>query len=196
MCQRNDLSDFLIHFTKGTSEDNACENLRSMLREGSIRGSNGLIRGQYNCVCFSEAPIESLPNGLVNSSNFTKYSRFGVMVSKKWLFEQGGRPAIYQTEEEYNSLGENHKWRHVSYNPNGTPPIDFTWEREWRIQTAFLSINPSNCAIIVPNDEWAWELENRHEFEQDMMIEEYRFLVGDVAPLYRECFNWRVYTLG
>ena len=173
MCQRNDLSDFLIHFTKGCSDDDACDKLHSILRDGSIIGSNRLIRGQYNCVCFSEAPIESLPNGLVNSSNFTKYSRFGVMISKKWLFEQGGRPVIYQTEEEFNSLGDDHKWRHVTYNPNGTPPIDFTWEREWRIQTDSLPIDQFNCTIIVPNNEWAWELESRHNFEQDMMVEEY-----------------------
>lgn len=61
-----------------------------------------------------------------------RYSAFGVVVSKTWLFNQGGRPVINQANEEYVQLPDSLKYRHVRYEPHRG--IDHAWEREWRIQ--------------------------------------------------------------
>jgi hypothetical protein len=36
-----------------------------------------MIRSGDYCVCFTEAPLMSLASGLVNPSNFSRYSPFG-----------------------------------------------------------------------------------------------------------------------
>lgn len=64
------------------------------------------------------------------------------MVPKQWLYVQGGRPVIYQSDKEFYDLPEAIRWRHVRYEPASSPPIDFTWEREWRIQCRYLHIGP------------------------------------------------------
>jgi hypothetical protein len=80
-----------------------------------------------------------------------RYSPFGVMIDKAWLFEQGGRPVIYQPDAEYELLHESQQFRHVRYEP---VDVDFTWEREWRIKLDELPIDPAHSTLIVPNREW------------------------------------------
>jgi hypothetical protein len=193
---RDDISDHLIHFTKGASWSEAFENLCSIVAEGHLRGSCTLIKGKYSCVCFSEAPPTALPNGLVNPNYYSKYSPFGVMVSKQWLYAQGGRPVIYQSDHEYSALPEAIRWRHVRYEPTTSPPIDFTWEREWRIKCSHLNIDPEVAALVVPDSRWASSLVDRHEWEQDFEVYRYSFVIGDeLAQLFREPFRWSVLTL-
>ncbi len=108
-------------------------NLRSIIRERRLIAGNYMIRGGYRCVSFTEAPIEAFIDGFVRQFPFTRYSRFGVMFDKSWVFELGGRPVIYQPEIEFNILPEELRWRHVRYEPGAEQAKDFTWEREWRM---------------------------------------------------------------
>src|SRR5207244_8179261 len=92
-------------------------------------------KGKYRCVSFSETPLASLSDGLVNEEYYSKYSTFGIMVSKKWLFSHGGRPVIYQPLSEYQALPESHRWRLMTFELRDRYSFsDFTWEREWRIK--------------------------------------------------------------
>lgn len=125
MPTRNDISNYLVHFTKGTDYDDAFDRLMSILLDMKLIGNNGMIKGGHNCVCFSEAPLTAISKGLVNSDYYSKYSPFGITVSKKWLFKQGGRPVIYQTEAEYKQLNSN-SWRHVTFDLSRDDEIDFT----------------------------------------------------------------------
>ena len=77
-----------------------------------------------------------------------RYKPFGVMVSKSWLFERAGRPVIYQPESEFDLLHETQRFRHKEYDP---PSVDFTWEREWRIRTDALELDPGAVSLVVPN---------------------------------------------
>src|SRR5438445_703190 len=129
---RGDLSNCLVHLTKGATSDEAANNFRSIIQSGRLRGGNGHIRGGYNCVCFSEAPISVLAQILArNSVDGMRYAPLGVMVKKTWLFLAGGRPVIYQPEAEFELLDEQQRYRHVRYEPDRD--IDHTWEREWRV---------------------------------------------------------------
>lgn len=191
------MSEYLIHFTRGAANDDAFACLRKILDNRCLLGSNRMIRGGFNCVCFSEAPLEDLELGLVNPSYYSNYSPFGIMVPKNWLFSQGGRPVIYESEDEYYQLPESHRWRHVRYEPHTEPPLDFTWEREWRIRTDMLPFNPSVAAIVVQDDSWAQALVDEHEWQNESDIQSYSLIFdeGFARMMFNKPFRWNIMTL-
>lgn len=187
---RGDLSNRLIHLTKGNTADEAAKNFINILRSGHIRGGNGFIRGGYTCVCFSEAPINVLSQILANPSvHGMRYAPFGVMVSKLWLFRQGGRPAIYQPEAEYELLHEEQRYRHVRYEPDRG--IDLTWEREWRLKTAQLGLDPGETTFVVPTRAWEKRFMEEHAGDQQGLA----LLLGESAALAIEPFPWHFVVL-
>lgn len=158
---RGDLSDRLIHLTRGdTIADNkvnkairASEALRrfwSIVRTERLVAGTGKIVGGHKCVCFSEAPIAVLAQML--APGVVEYAPLGVMVDKAWLFAQGGRPVIYQPRSEYEQLPDSHKYRHVDYDPvtAAGDQNDVTWEREWRVQCESIPIDPARVTLVVP----------------------------------------------
>ena len=193
---REDISDKLVHFTKGDTYNDAFGKLRSIVNEHRLIGGNSYIKGEYNCVCFSEAPLCSLVHGLLNSSAYSRYSPFGVVFDKKWVFDNGGRPVIYQPDSEFDSLPATHKWRHVRYEPTADEPIDFSWEREWRIHADELNFDPSVAALVLPNQGWANILIKEHEAEQYYKVMQYSLILDEESAMqYRESFKWLIYVL-
>lgn len=197
MNRRRNISDRLVHFVKDNSNEEAYQCLCSILNERRILATSENIKGGYQCICFTEAPLTSLQDGLVNPDVYSRYSPFGIIFEKRWIFAQGGRPVIYQTDEEFSQLPEELRWRHVRYEPNRESPIDFTWEREWRNKRDYLTIDPSYAGIVVPNDEWAQRMLNEHRAEQNFRVLQYSEMLDDemLAEHYREQFPWRIYKL-
>ncbi|HML76615.1 MAG TPA: hypothetical protein PKB02_19140 [Anaerohalosphaeraceae bacterium] len=146
---RDDVSCNLVHLVRDHSSKKAEDVFMEILNSKTFKGGTGCIRDKFNCVCFSEAPISKLGQVLaLPGVHGMRYKPFGFMVSKEWLYEKGGRPVIYQSDSEYSLLPGSLKYRHVRYEP---PLIDFSWEREWRIQTNELQIDPAITTVIVPN---------------------------------------------
>jgi len=194
MDPRPDITDKLVHFTSGASEGEAFQRLRQIVCEQRLVGNGTKIRGNYKCVCFTEAPLPYLQHGFVNPSAYTRYSRFGVLVEKRWVFEQGGRPVIYQPDVEFDLLPEPLRWRHMRYEPG---VIDFTWEREWRVQCDELHFQPNVAVIVVPAKDWADELVAEHDEQQDFEVYQYSQIMDALlAEQYRNSFPWRVCVLG
>jgi hypothetical protein len=189
---RKDICEQVIHFTKGADADDAFARLGAILTEGRLLGGTGSIKGGYRCVCFTEAPLEMLPKGFVNSTAFGRYSPFGLMFDKRWLFANGGRPAIYQADDEFATLPEALRWRHVRYEPSSTPAIDFAWEREWRVHTNELHFNPDVATVVVPSRAWYEDLLAEHRAAQDEHLE--YLMMGGMeqyeAEAYRQAFPW------
>ncbi|MGE0379150.1 MAG: hypothetical protein AB7Q45_27425 [Planctomycetaceae bacterium] len=159
---RDDLSDKLIHLTRGSTYAEAAAVFSRIIEEARLIGGTGCIKGGFQCVCFSEAPISQLSRILANPmAHGMRYMPFGVMVDKAWLFDLGGRPVIYQTESEYRLLHDDQKYRHVRYDPMQN--VDYTWEREWRILTAELTLDPEVVTVVVPNREWERNVLKPHE---------------------------------
>lgn len=153
---RADLSNDLIHWIKGDSDEESFNVLRQIVFGHKLLGGSGHIKDGYRCVCFTEAPENTFHNVI------GRYRPFGIRVSKKGLYALGGRPVIYQSDSEYGSLAESHRWRHVRYEPDSEPPIDFTWEREWRIRADEVHLQPGEARIIVPHESWGEAIEMEH----------------------------------
>lgn len=177
---RSDISKELVHWTKGESYQDAFDTLMTIVMEGRLLGGNGHIKGLYDCVCFTEAPTGTFHEVV------GKYKPFGIRVSKKWLYEQGGRPVIYQSDSEYDALPEQFRWRHVRYEPTLDQPVDFTWEREWRLRAEELEIGPENSRIIVPGEEWVEELARQYNDKAYWEATDWNYEL-----MYQpETFNW------
>lgn len=158
---RDDLSDRLVHLTKGDTEKEVAERFLSIVREKALLGGTRLIRGDYRCVSFSEAPISKLGAILAQPSiHGMPYAPFGVMLTKVTLFAAGGRPVIYQPEAEFEVLHESLRYRHKDYEPGEQP--DFSWEREWRVRADRLPLNPDAVTLVVPNRAWSDYFFRRH----------------------------------
>ena len=155
-----------------------------------------MIRGGYRCVCFTEAPLVAFKEDFVRAFPFTRYSQFGLMLNKSWLYDRGGRPVIYQPDSEFDLLPEQLRWRHVRFEPTSDPVVDFTWEREWRIRCDDLPFSESDAVVIVPNSKWANALVQAHEDDQNIQIQQYSLVMeAQIAELLREEFHWRLISL-
>ncbi|HAU1639301.1 TPA: hypothetical protein JBJ29_13280 [Legionella pneumophila] len=161
---RVDLSKFLIHWISGESFEEAFDILYEIISSEYIHGNSNNIKGGFCCICFTETPPQLF--------NFLgrKYKPFGIMYKKEYIYLLGGRPVIYQSDQEYWELSEQNRWRHVRFELDSDSFIDFTWEREWRLQQNALLLEPNEIDVVVPDEEWADALINR--FEND---ENYRY---------------------
>lgn len=194
---RPDIAPEVIHFTKGDSVQHAFSMLRKILDERQLLGGTGYIRSGARCVCFTEAPLEQLCEIFWwTAHDGLRYKPFGILASKRWLFERGGRPVIYQPEEEYIGLPVDLRYRHVRYEPTREPAVDFTWEREWRIWTDSLSLDPTAVRVVVPSDDYATVLRRQHEREQEALVAHYSQILGQqLAEQSREVFPWTIINL-
>jgi len=93
-----------------------------------------------------------------------RYELYGIAVTKEWLFEKGGRPVIYDDESSFDSISDNIKYRFVPYDL--MKGKDYTWEREWRIRTEHLELDPRHTLIVVPTSEEAFDLVYGHASEE------------------------------
>jgi hypothetical protein len=197
MVKRFVISDKLIHFTAGGEcVEDVFARLRGILRDGRLLASGRFIRGCYRCLCFTEAPLAAFATGFVAQFPFTRYSQFGLMFEKNWIFERGGRPVIYEPDSDFDLLPEDLRWRHVRFEQTGQKVIDWTWEREWRIRCNELPFSPSDVAVVVSNEEWARKLRRIHDAGQDIKLQMYAEAIDEVTvEIWRERFPWRVVPL-
>lgn len=177
---RADLSEHLVHWIKGDTEAQAFAVLRQIVSEQRLIGGTGCIRGGYQCACFTEAPEAAFHQIL------GRYRPFGVRVSKRWLFAQGGRPVIYQSAAEFELLPEALRWRFVRYEPDGAPPIDFSWEREWRIHTSELHLPAEEVTVVVPHEGYAHELQAEHFYHEHARVTFLKAAWGELAAFEDE----------
>jgi hypothetical protein len=151
---RYDLSDYLIHFTKGTGKG-AFENLLYIISTGKINpdwairnGKHGIF-GKYPAVCFTDMPLFSFYQYVQNRNDESKVSFYGIALSKDQMFRLGARNVIYGTtniaeptaepdseEKRFTPfLPENEQYRYMLTNIDDKN--DWTHEREWRWTNQF-----------------------------------------------------------
>ncbi|PZO31007.1 MAG: hypothetical protein DCF13_02150 [Flavobacteriaceae bacterium] len=166
---RPDLSKKLIHFTKGNNDDEAFENLFSILIHRCIF-STKMKNSQNSIVCLTETPLNVIiDHGFVNYTDYTIYNKFGIMFDKKDIYDVfNGRPALYLEKDCINKLDEDIKWRCTLFEPKfndnyKTGNIDFSWEREWRVKDD-IDLNEfeiDDYIVLVPNEDYKKRLEKK-----------------------------------
>lgn len=160
---RVDLSSRVTHLTKGDTDDEAFENLISILEEKCIRASktgSNFINGDIPAVCLQEAPLIAIAENLQYEEKLReedekqriRYLGFGIRFHKDFIYQNNGRPVIYDdTNQAKEYLHKSDWWRIVRLDlSDENHMIDWTHEREWRIPGDLL-FDYSQCEIIVPS---------------------------------------------
>ncbi|KJP44261.1 hypothetical protein AWI33_03435 [Klebsiella aerogenes] len=171
MFDRFDYSPDLFHWIKTDyegkdteiEESMAFEVMTNIINDGYLISSGKDTYKHIKSICFTESPLE------VMRHQSSRYTKFGFAFDKLEIFKMGGRHVIYQSKSEASVLPDSLHWRHVTYNPNDIAPnrtkgVNFTWEREWRLNEPELSIILAH-AIIVPNKKYAEKISSfLHDF--------------------------------
>jgi len=141
-------SAMLTHFTRASTTATALDNLVAILRDNIIRGGTRMVRGGRPAVCMFDVPIAELGT-ILDRRNRRRYEPFGIAVDKRYAFTMGARPVIYLPWNEAEKiLAPEESWRVVSFEMDKTPPVDWTFEREWRIADE-LRFDPMLAAALV-----------------------------------------------
>lgn len=150
----------LAHFTRASPTASAFDNLTAILRDGLIRGSTKMIRGKRPVVCFCDAPISELRRLLVRD-NRRRYEPFGLAVDRRYAFSAGARPVMYLPAVEAERLvAADELWRVVVLDFDREPPVDWSYEREWRL-AGDLRLPAHGLVALVENWKDADELYDR-----------------------------------
>lgn len=186
---REDLSRNLTHWMSGSTKEEAFDNLYEIIYSRILRGSTKFIKDNYCCICFTEAPPQYFycPNH--------KYQPFGIMLSKERVFSMGGRPVIYQPDQEYYELSENIRWRHMRYDIAAESSVDFTWEREWRLHEDKLLLEFDSTAVLVPDKDWEEELITRFDNDENIRYQLECVGYGESLARWPENFPFRIEVL-
>ena len=176
---REDLSNYLVHWLKGETEEDSYQTLLEICIDECIRGSNGRgVYGDDKVICFSEAPAK-----IFHSDIKGEFKPFGVSIYKHDIFSLGGLPVIYQPKEQLQYLDKSIHWRHVDFNLTSPDYKNYTWQREWRLKAEQFNLNNVGVALLVPNKSWAERLKsdihnencNRDYFQYCMLGGYYEF---------------------
>lgn len=162
---RADLSKRVTHLIRRRACDaEPLDTLYKIACDEHLNGSSETVIGQASVICFSEAP----------ESEFTKerqhFSPFGISIDKSWFFAAGGRPVIYQPKEEHQYVDPTLHWKLVSFDPCKPPEegwIDWSWQREWRIQATRFYLPPEQTIFVVPSEEDKENLLTRYQADED-----------------------------
>jgi hypothetical protein len=123
----------LTHFTRAGKTSSALDNLVAILRDGVIRGSARMVREGRAVVCLFDVPVRDL-HALLDRRNRRRYEPFGIAIEKRYAFRAGARPVIYMPWlEAENLLAPGERWRVVALELERKTPIDWSYEREWRL---------------------------------------------------------------
>ena len=169
--RRSDISMGLVHLTKENETLNAFQVLMKILQEQKLIGSinqvvngspQGFICGNDPVVCFQDVPLFSVSENILleqqirqeTKSPKIRYSDFGLRFDKRYIFEKGGRPVIYEkTETAKGFLPPEEYWRIVRLDlDNSDNIVDWTHEREWRIKGDF-NFELNQVEILLSNQD-------------------------------------------
>ncbi len=138
----------LTHFTRRSAGGDAMDNLVAILRSGMIEGAMRMVRTKRAVVCLFDAPLSEL-NRLLVHNNRRRYEPFGIAMDKRYAFAMGARPVIYLPWlEACQMLDERELWRVVAIDLGRTPPLDWTFEREWRIAEQLKLPSEGTVALV------------------------------------------------
>lgn len=182
---RNDLSPYLFHFTKGEDAYNKLESILNQLK---------LISNTHDYICFTETPITHFKENLLYMNSFYKpmLSFYRIGFKRDLLIKDfGAKSVIYGDKiDEENLKKIDMDWRFEELN---VLTHDFTWLREWRIRHYFdfSSISPEDIIIIAKTDDEVRNLCSLQELED--IDYEYEPEIGECSiwPMFSNIRGWK-----
>ena len=182
---RNDLSPYLFHFTKGEDAYNKLVNILNQLK---------LISSTHDYICFTETPITHFRENLLYMNRFYKpmLSFYGIGFRRDLLIKNfGAKSVIYGDKmDEANLKNVDMDWRFEELN---VLTHDFTWLREWRIRHEFdfSSISPEDIIVIAKTDDEVKNLCSLQELED--IDYEYEPEIGKctIWPMFSNIRGWK-----
>lgn len=182
---RNDLSPYLFHFTKG---EDAYDKLTNILDQLKLTSST------HNYICFTETPITHFRENLLYMNSFYNpmLSFYGIGFRRDLLIKDfGAKSVIYGDKmDEVNLKKIDMDWRFEELN---VLTHDFTWLREWRIRHEFdfSSISPEDIIIIAKTDDEVKNLCSLQELED--IDYEYEPEIGEctIWPMFSNIRGWK-----
>lgn len=168
-----DMSDYLVHFTKGDDFSCPCTQQLTILYNQVIeaRSKFGVgrewapVANDQKCVCFSEIPLHQL------SRLVWRRSRYGLGFRKDFLMSRGAAPVWYVQKDNHLHNAIYDLMTRASVCKPGmqdpiwrlTPFIDaigvysggsyrFEWEREWRHLGNFCFQRDDPAFLIIPQE--------------------------------------------
>jgi len=136
---RTDQSESLIHLTR------SFDNLLEILRDGYLRptfaprksfrteNTKNTVLGPDPVVCFTEMPLSEIKKLCALPLKTPRYGRYGLIFSKRRLFQMGARPVLYGSSEVSAMLPPALQYLWVGMDlSDETYPTDWSHEREWR----------------------------------------------------------------
>ena len=152
----------LTHFTRAARTSSAMDNLASILASQIIRGGRRMVRGGKPAVCMFDIELPAL-SAVLTRENRRRYEPFGIAVDRRYAFRMGARPVIYLPwREARGAIAPEEHWRVVSIEMDRNPPVDWTYEREWRLQ-GDLPLQPKLCVALVESWRDADEIYDRFD---------------------------------
>lgn len=182
---RNDLSPYLFHFTKG---EDAYDKLTNILNQLKLTSST------HDYICFTETPITHFRENLLYMNSFYKpmLSFYGIGFRRDLLIKDfGAKSVIYGDKmDEANLKKIDMDWRFEKLN---VLTHDFTWLREWRIRHEFdfSSISPEDIIVIAKTDDEVKNLCSLQELED--IDYEYEPEIGEctIWPMFSNIRGWK-----
>jgi len=168
---RSDMSAFLTHLTKPMEREDGKvmdpkDVLLKILKEKKLVGTDkkAFVAGTEKVVCLQDLPLYSVSQnayyegvdmdarpGLVSYKEKARYGPFGLLFTKKTIWDKGGRPVIYEDKRSFlTKLDPSEHWRVVHTDLNNPNDIkDFTHEREWRVKTDELTFEYEDVYVLL-----------------------------------------------
>lgn len=163
MHNHSDYSEDVFHWIKTDydGKDNkkadelAFEIMKKIVIDGYLNASGKDTFRNLESVCFTESPLE-----VKGISHHAILSLDLLLVNHLFLAWVAG--TLYINLKMRLISPEGLHWRHVTYDPNDKDKVkrdgvNFTWEREWRLNCKQLHIRNAH-SVIVPNAFFADEL--------------------------------------
>lgn len=184
-----DMSPFVVHFTKKSDTGSEYDNSISILASRRLEARNRFGIGKKHtesspCVCFSEVPMHQLKR-LAD-----KRGPYGIVFRKEFTVARDGGPILYAYQDTPHALAlralidgavgkpDDPIWRVAPFvdqpGQYGSSSYFFEWEREWRHPGDLHFDEADPAFLIIP--------ENLHEAARDFFDNAEREQLG---PNYR-----------
>lgn len=162
-----DLSNFLVHFTKQEEDGDDYNKIMSILGNRKLKALNpfGIAKSKgredQNVTCFSE-----IPPGYWKRIIKRRKTKFGIAFHRRFILERGGIPVWYLCNQSnaYNSVidlinnadNDNPIWNITPFidapGLYGNSRYEFEWEREWRIAGDLCFLENNVAFLLIPEE--------------------------------------------